>query len=440
MSAALTDLRAAKAAHAELEAMIQSVPDFVCRLTTDAVFEYVNRVVPGLRIDQVLGRTLYEFIDPALHAPVRATIERVVANGESETLETFGVGPHGAPTPYITRVSGLMRAGQIVGLTIVARDISELHTATRGLADQRKRAELAAEAAGVGYWHWAAREDVVHWDPMMCRHFGLSVDQGITTYQGFLDRVYPEDRDRIRREVDESVQRGAYGGLEFRSITPAGETRWLMTIGRVERDDAGDVTGLLGCCLDVTDRRRLEDQLLQAQRMDAVGQLAAGVAHNFNNLLAALVPSLELTARQVPSSAPLMLELLGAAQRAAEVVRQLTTFAGGARSAPSTATDAVEIAHRVVELSRGVIDRAIDIEVFAPEHRTLVDVDDGGLEQALMNLVLNARDALTGAVTAGAPAISFSGNEASLVGARAALLKPVSIDTLLRTVRRVLDE
>jgi two-component system cell cycle sensor histidine kinase/response regulator CckA len=392
------------AEHAKLEAMIESVPDFVCSVTTDGVFQYVNRVVPGMTSDQVLGHTIFEFSDPAAHPIIRDTIARVLSTGEPATYESLAIGGQGPQTPYLTRMRPIIKDGQIVALSVIATDISELQRATRRLDDQRKRTELAAEAAGVGYWHWDARHDVVHWDPTSCRHFGLLPDAGVTTYQGFLDRIHDGDRERIRREVDDSVNEGEYPGLQFRSITPAGETRWLMTFGRVERDQRGQPTGLLGCLLDVTERHRLEEQVLQAQRMDAVGQLAAGVAHNFNNLLAALVPTLELTARRSPESAPLMRDLQAAAQRAAEVVRHLTTFAGGHRREPVSATDAVEIARRVVELSRGIIDRAIAIDVFGPDVPTYVAVDGGEFEQALMNLVLNARDALAAIVAAGTPA------------------------------------
>ncbi len=160
------------------------------------------------------------------------------------------------------------------------------------------------------------------------------------------------------------------------------------------------MTGLLGCLLDVTERRRLDEQLQQSQRLDAVGQLSAGVAHNFNNLLAALIPALELTARRSPDCAPLLEDLLGAAQGAAEVVRQLTAFAGGGRGAGG-ATDAAALARRVADLARAVLDRAIVLEVVTPEAPVLVQVDGGELEQALMNLVLNARDALEGAIVLG---------------------------------------
>lgn len=398
------ELASVRSSHATLEAMVESVPDFVVRVTVDGVFEYVNRFFPGISRDQIIGRSAFEFTAPDEHDRVRAALRRVVATGEPTSYETTGLNAAGLPTPYFTRVAPIIENGRVVGLTSVATDVSEVKEMARSLADHRDRLELAAAAANIGYWHWDARSDVVRWDPTSCRHFGVPPEAGRTTYQGFLDRLHPEDRGRIRSEVDESVVRGHYKGLQFRTVTPAGELRWLMTAGRVERDEHGVVSGLLGCLIDVTERRRLEEHLLQAQRLDAVGQLAAGVAHNFNNLLAALIPALEMTARTAPDGAPLLRELQGSAQRAADVVRQLTAFAGGRPRESAQTTDAAEIARRVVELARGVLDRAITIDLVVPAEPALARVDSGELEHALMNLVLNARDALEDVIAKGRPA------------------------------------
>ena len=210
-------LATVRADHAKLEAMIESVPDFVCWLTPEGVFEYVNRVVPGMTSEQVLGHTIFEFVDPAAHPIIRAAFARVLSTREPATYESLALGGQGPQTPYLTRIRPVIKDGQVVALTAVATDVSELQRATRRLDDQRKRTELAAEAAGVGYWHWDARHDVVHWDPTSCRHFGLPADAGVTTYRGFLERVHPADRERIQREVDDSVREGEYPGLQFRT-------------------------------------------------------------------------------------------------------------------------------------------------------------------------------------------------------------------------------
>lgn len=398
------EVAALRTSHATLEALIESVPDFVVRISNEGVFEYINRLANDLTREQVLGRTIFDFTPAEHHAVIRAALQRVVETGEPASYETTAPGSVGPATPYFTRIGPILENGRVVALTCVSTDVTELKGMARRLADHEDRLELAAAAADIGYWHWDARSDLVLWDETSCRHFGVPPEAGRTTYEGFLERVYPGDRERIRREVDDSVARGHYSGLQFRSITPAGELRWFMTAGRVERDSRGAVTGLLGCLLDVTDRRRLEERLLQSQRLDAVGQLAAGVAHNFNNLLAALIPALEVTCRKAADGAPLLRDVLSSAQRAADVVRQLTAFAGGRTRTAAHTADAGEIARRVVDLARSVLDRAIRVELVVPDEPALARVDSGELEHALMNLVLNARDALESVIAEGRPA------------------------------------
>lgn len=399
-----TELSELRSSHQKLEALVQSVPDFVMRLSTEGTVEYVNRSVAGVAPHQLIGRSALDFAVPEERDRIRGVFQRVTATGEPLSYEATGVNERGVASPYVCRVAPIVDHGRVIALTIAATDISLVKEMARSLADHQDRLELAADAADIGYWHWDAKGDVVLWDATSCRHFGVPEAAGRTTYQGFLDRVHPADRERIRQEVDESVARGHYKGLQFRAVTPSGEHRWLMTAGRVERDARGEVSGLLGCLIDITERRRLEEHLLEAQRLDAVGQLAAGVAHNFNNLLAALIPALEVTARMAPAAAPMLGDLQGSALRAAQVVRQLTAFAGGRSRESTRTTDANEIARRVVDLARGVLDRAIQLDLTVSDEPALARVDGGELEHALMNLVLNARDALEDVIAEGRPA------------------------------------
>jgi PAS domain-containing protein len=275
------------------------------------------------------------------------------------------------------RYSPIVEDGHITSVSCVATDVTSVKATARALAEREQRLELAVRAADIGYWHWDARADQVTWDAISCRHLGVPVDVGTTSYAGFLARVHPLDRDRIRAEVDDAMARGLYPGLRFRALAPSGEPRWLMTIGSVERAGA-EITGLDGCLVDVTARTRLEQQLAQAQRMDAVGQLAAGVAHNFNNLLAAILPALELAGRRAPDTAPLLAEVRAAAERSADVVRQLMSFAGGA--APGTvdqACDAAAVARSVVQLARAMIDRRYELSLHAPSAPVPVRAEAG---------------------------------------------------------------
>ena len=187
--------------------------------------------------------------------------------------------------------------------------------------------------------------------------------------------------------------RGAAAGRwedEYRIVRSDGAVRWVMAKGTV----LGEI--VLGAVIDVTERRQRDEQLRQTQKLEAVGQLTAGIAHNFNNMLMGMLSSLELAARRAPPE--LESPLQGAeqsAQRAAHLVRQLMTFAG--RNRPTTrSVESIDLlVERAVAFCRTTFDRRIAFDTDY-EASARARVDPAQVEQALLNTLINARDALAG--------------------------------------------
>jgi nitrogen-specific signal transduction histidine kinase/CheY-like chemotaxis protein len=143
----------------------------------------------------------------------------------------------------------------------------------------------------------------------------------------------------------------------------------------------------------VTDRKEHDERLRAAQRLEAIGGLTAGIAHNFNNMLMGLLPNLELAADQAPAHlAPLLGDAKLAAQRAADVVRQLMTYAGRNRPVARTAQPLAPVIERTTAFCRTTFDRRIRLDARC-EATTLASFDASQLEQALLNLLINARAA-----------------------------------------------
>jgi len=159
--------------------------------------------------------------------------------------------------------------------------------------------------------------------------------------------------------------------------------------------DSGEIVGLVLAFRDVTERRRLEDQLRQAQKMEAVGQLAGGVAHDFNNLLTAIVSFARLVEDALPEgheSRSDVREILAAAARASTLTRQLLTFSRRQRLQPRV-VDLAEVVRGMEGMLRRVLGEAVQLEVEARAPGTVV-ADPGQLELAVLNLAVNARDAM----------------------------------------------
>jgi two-component system cell cycle sensor histidine kinase/response regulator CckA len=187
-------------------------------------------------------------------------------------------------------------------------------------------------------------------------------------------------------------------GLEMRRRRKDGVEIDVMVSSAPLRDAAGEIRGVVSAISDVTERKRLEQQLLQAQKMDAVGRLAGGVAHDFNNLLTAISAYSELLLGSLDERDPRCLEaheIRQAAQRGAGLTRQLLSFSRNQVVQPQVVT-ADSVVSSLTNLMRRLIGEDIELTLITSATDACVKVDPGQLEQVLVNLVVNARDAMPG--------------------------------------------
>jgi PAS domain S-box-containing protein len=208
------------------------------------------------------------------------------------------------------------------------------------------------------------------------------------------DRIHPSDLQRVVSEVAAAVDSGRLT-TEYRWRCADGTERVFLDQGVVLRDEAGSPREILGTCLDVTDRRRLEQQLLQSQKMEAVGQLTGGIAHDFNNMLSVVIWNLDRVAQSLPEGKlqeQARLAMSGALN-CAELTRQLLTFARHQPDQPK-GIDLLEVSPRLSKLLGPVIGSHIEIDIRMADDVWPIYADPARVESALLNLVINARDAM----------------------------------------------
>ncbi len=215
---------------------------------------------------------------------------------------------------------------------------------------------------------------------------------------GWQEVVHPEDRERWYQVAREAMDARRPFELEHRLRRHDGQYRWFLNVGRPYHDVDGNPAGYLGSCYDVTERKRLEDQLRQSQKMEAIGRLAGGVAHDFNNLLTAITGYATFARDALAPDSPTrddITQVLKAAERAARLTQQLLAFSRRGVIAPSV----VNLNEVIINLGKMLL-RLIseDIEVVTVPASDLgaVKVDAGQVEQVLVNLVVNAGDAMPG--------------------------------------------
>lgn len=181
----------------------------------------------------------------------------------------------------------------VTGLFLAAAVSHERETATETLRTREEQLQVALDAARMGVWYWSATENRLTWDATLRRIYGLAPGDRVASYDDFIGRVHPDDRESVGRTVRTALAEGGRLDYEFRVVLPDGRIRWIADLGRVVTDQDGKIVAMTGTCQDVTDRRTAEEQLRLAHRMESVGRLAGGVAHEANNQMTVVLSASE---------------------------------------------------------------------------------------------------------------------------------------------------
>ncbi len=297
-----------------------------------------------------------------------------------------------------------MMCGIVTDLTAQRRRSRELASANTRLAAEiveRRRVEdslqLALEAAGMGSWTIDLDDGRTVRSLRHDQIFGYP--DGIAEWPVALaiEHYLPEDRDAVVAALDHAQRNGS---LSFeKRILRAGDqaVRWIQVEGRTYFKDGVPVR-IAGVVSDVTDRRLTEEQLRQSQKMEAVGQLTGGLAHDFNNLLTGITGSLELLQTRVAQGRLSEVDRYvsaaqGASKRAAALTHRLLAFSRRQTLDPKP-TDANRLVAGMEELIRRTLGPSVRLEVIAAGALWSTLVDPNQLENALLNLAINARDAM----------------------------------------------
>jgi len=280
--------------------------------------------------------------------------------------------------------------GALTGTVTTFTDETDRVNAQRALQESAARLDLALDTARMGTWEWDPTCGKGYWSENLYHIFHLA--QAGTNLPGFLEHVHPEDRPRVA-ELSARLSTASDGFTfeeDWRMIGDDGQTRWARFGGR--GFGHGDHVRHAGTVMDRTERRRLEDELLSARRLESLGRLAGGVAHDFNNLLSAMLGSLELIDDGVPPEARDDLQTARhAAERARDLTRQLLAFARQ-QVIKQEVVDLSNLVATVERMLQRLVGRQLRLQVESgqPVH---VLVDATQIEQVLVNLVVNARDA-----------------------------------------------
>ena len=346
---------------------------------------------------------------------IRATLARTVETKRPQSYEVVGMGADRQPTPYFSRVAPMIDDdGEVRSLVLISTDISRMKQAEAALAESQAMLLHVLRATGMGTWWWDRARNAGGHDAALARIFGADPGAGLDNLEQVLARIHPDDRDQVLASLGSAHDSGAYGPIEHRIVHPDGTTRWVQASGRLLH--AGSGRRLVGGAVDITERKRLEVQLAQAQKMESIGRLAGGIAHDFNNMLTAILSYNQFALAAAPAGSRLaqdLGEVRRAAERSVALTSQLLAFARQQVIEPEIAElDAVVV--RVLDLLRRVLGENIEVVTrLRARHRVKIDVNQ--FEQVLLNLATNARDAMPGGgrMTIETADVELEGSEAA---------------------------
>jgi two-component system cell cycle sensor histidine kinase/response regulator CckA len=388
---AAEDLRAS---HRRLHTIIDAIPQMLTRFDAEGRFAFVGGSVvrtTGADTSKLLGRTPVELglcDSPESDRALCASIARVLESGEPDLLEVNFRLP-GGPTPFEVRHVPEMDEGKVVGVIGLARDLSAQRAAARQLYLLNHALDSVYDAI---YLMKGESPAFVYVNEAASRSLGYS-RQELTSGMGVFD-IDPNVNPAAWTELMSTMKDMRQARLESTHRARDGRTFPIEVIGSYFEFEGESYN--MAITRDISERRALEQQLRHAQKMEAVGQLAGGIAHDFNNVLGVVQMASSMLldeAALAPFVREGLLEIAAAADRAARLTRQLLVFSRR-QVADKVDLDVAEMVRHVTPLLRRLLGEQIVLDVQLGADLPLVNGDPGMLEQVLMNLVINARDAM----------------------------------------------
>ncbi|MBI5971277.1 MAG: PAS domain-containing protein [Deltaproteobacteria bacterium] len=259
-----------------------------------------------------------------------------------------------------------------------------------------KRLNESQRLARLGNWDWDITNNRLYWSDEIYRIFGFKPQEFGATYEAFLNSVHPDDRGFVRKSVDDALTLKRPYEIDHRIILPDGTERIVREKAEAQFDAEGKAIRMTGTVQDITERKKTEDELLKAKKLESIGEFAGGIAHDFNNHLMGILGNVSIGKNYLKEDERLfwiLSQIEKAALRTKDLTKQFLTFSRGGGPVRETAN-----VERIIKDSAALVLKGTDIEcVFHVKNGVKqVDVDIGQITQVFNNVILNAKHAMGG--------------------------------------------
>jgi PAS domain S-box-containing protein len=373
-------------------AILNSISDAFGSLDENWQFLHANErlaTLTGQALDQLTGKKAWDVWPELAEAPVREELERAMREQIPARVEVF---MQRANRWYETSAYPLAR-----GLSLFSRDITDRKHSEEILREAEDRLRLAPEAARIGIWNWDLVKQSFVCSAELEQIFGVGHRPSSRIEVSFFSLIHADDRVEARKAIMRAIEHRSPFETQFRYRHASGKTRWMLSRGNVCSDSSGVPCRVVGIGIDITDQKRSEEHLRHTQKLESLGVLAGGIAHDFNNLLVGIMGNASLAAESLPGDHAVrnqLDEIVLAGQKAAHLTRQMLAYAGKGKFVMER-LDLSALIRDTERLLRSSILKHVDLRLDLGAGLPCVEADAGQMQQLIMNLVINAAEAIT---------------------------------------------
>jgi PAS domain S-box-containing protein len=390
MRAAAKSADAAEIAREREATILKSVSDAFGSVDEDWQFVHANdrlATLTGLPLGELLGKEAWEAWPELGEGPARRELERARREQSPVRVEIF--------MPRLGLWYETSAYPHAHGLSLFSRDITDRKRAEEIQREAEERLRLAPEAARIGIWTYDLTTHRIAFSSELEQIFGVMPESFAGTARAVFRLIHREDRPKVREAIRLAIEQCSTYETHFRYLLRTGETRWMLSRGKLCTDSDGLPCRVVGAGLDITEQKQSEEKLRHTQKLESLGVLAGGIAHDFNNLLVGIMGNAALASESLAAGHDVheqLDEIILAGRKAADLTRQMLAYAGKGK----VVLERVDLSKLILDTERLLrtsllkkVNLQLDLEVDLP----CVDADAGQMQQVVMNLVINAAEA-----------------------------------------------
>jgi PAS domain S-box-containing protein len=380
--------------------LVTSAPAGIFQTDIQGECLYVNQCwqdITGLSLAAALGRGWSEALHPDDRDLVLNEWYDAARSGREFNLEYRLVNPQGRITWVAGRAVPLYNQRAIAGYLGTVSDINGRKQAELALQDSEAQLRTALEAADLGTWIWEMATDTIVLSEYAQSILGYAPGEFPGTLEAILSCIHPNDRSALEQKIQQLFSEGGLYDVEQRIVRQDGSIGWISVRGHILRDESDRPIRMTGVIADITQKKQLESQFLRNQRLESLGALAGGIAHDLNNILTPIMMSVQLLPLTLPDvderSQELIQMLDSNVNRGSALVRQILSFARGIEGDRG----ALQIGYLIADIKQMIQEtfpKSIVIQTDISRDLWTVYGDATQIHQVLLNLAVNARDAM----------------------------------------------